>query len=173
MKHEQNKGIQNKVLRFLTGDFMGNGCPAHPAFVHLPIVLIPLAAGLKAGAALGVLPSAPGSWPWSAAHFVSLLALLSLIPTALTGAAEYIRLPKGDPRLTRKVQLHSGLNTVVALITLYLYVKCTTRANHIPTQGEVILGLFSVGILLVSGHVGGELVFEHGVGVKRQGKSRK
>lgn len=163
----------NGVVRLLTGDFRSNGCPAHPAFVHLPIVLIPLAAGIKAAAALGALPSTPGSWPWSAAHFVSLLALLSLVPTALTGAAEYIRLNKSDAHITRKVQLHSGLNTVVAVITLYLYMKCSSRPGNIPTQGEVLLGVFSVGLLLVSGHLGGELVFEHGVGVQRQGKARK
>ena len=159
------------LLRALTGDFAGNGCPLHPAFVHVPISLIPLAALLKAAAAAGFLPSSPGSWPWAAAHLICGLAVVSLIPTAITGAAEYIRLDKRDKDVLRKVQIHAGLNYLVAAITVYCFLRCATRPNRMPTRFEILLGLLSAGILFVSGHVGGQLVFEHGVGVGRQGKS--
>jgi uncharacterized membrane protein len=161
------------LLRFLNGDFAGNGCPMHPAFVHLPIVLIPLAAFIKAAAAVGFLPSHPGSWPWSAAHFICGLAVASLVPTAVTGMAEYLRLDKRDQGATRKVQLHAALNYLVGAITVYCFVKASSRPDKLPTQSEIILGLVSAGILVVSGHLGGELVYEHGVGVQRQGKAAR
>jgi len=162
-----------KLLDVLTGDFAGNGCPIHPAFVHLPITLIPLAAFIKAAAALGILPSAPGGWPWQAAHLIAGLAVVSLIPTAITGMAEYIRLPKNNEEVKKKVQIHAGLNYLVAAITVYCFFKTSARPDKLPTQIEILLGLASAGLLTVSGHLGGEMVFEHGVGVRRQGKARK
>jgi uncharacterized membrane protein len=159
------------IAEILTGDFAGKGCPIHPALVHIPVTLIPLAAFMKAAAAGGILPSAPGSWPWHAAHFIGGLAVLALIPTAITGMAEYTRLPKDNKKVMRKAKMHAGLNYLVAAITFYCVWKTSGRTSKLPTQFEIILGLISAGILMVSGHLGGEMVFEHGVGVGRQSKS--
>ena len=158
------------IAKILTGDFARNKCPVHPALVHIPITLIPLAAFMKAAAAGGILPSAPGSWPWHAAHFIGGLAVLALIPTAITGMAEYTRLPKDNAKVMRKAKLHAALNYLVAAITVYCVWKTSGRASKLPTQFEIILGLVSAGILMVSGHLGGEMVFQHGVGVGRRGK---
>jgi uncharacterized membrane protein len=156
----------------LTGDFLGNASPIHPALVHVPLVLIPTAAVLRAGAHFRYLPATSGAWPLQAAHALTLVALLSMVPTALTGYFESRRIPERKRTAKKKVLQHAALNSAVGLITLYIFMKVRGRAGRGVTPVEVGLGLLSVALLFVSGHLGGELVYQHGLGVRRQGKGR-
>ena len=155
----------------LRGDFAGNPNPLHPAFVHFPVVLVPLAAGVRLSSSLGFLPNGSGSWPNEMANLVLLLALISMVPASLTGATEYFNIVPKKQKAKKKARVHALLNTIVFSISLYLFVSISKRPGRVPTKLEVGLGMVSVVVLLISGHLGSELVYQHGIGVKRQGRA--
>lgn len=140
--------------------------PTHPALVHVPVVLYPVSAILRA-LAFYTTVRAPGMFQW--AHYFNAAALIATIPTALTGYAQY---KKTDPRNTearKLVMYHIALNTIVSLIGLYNFISIRKSGTYVPTKLNVILGLVGVALLGYSGHIGGRLVFEHGIGQCRRG----
>ncbi len=171
--------MQNAIHDILLGNEFQNSNPVHPALVHLPLVLIPLSVLLRWA----------GTWPtlgnWGVdrrntltiAHWITLLALVCAIPVAITGLAEYKHLTsqQGDPCSQEPLNLartHGVLNSIVLLMTGWIAYSTwkSQQIGYQPTIAHLWVGLFSVILLVVSGHLGGKMVYEHGIGVQRQGK---
>lgn len=154
--------MKDAILSVLRGQVGNNSNPIHPALVHVPLVLFPVAAILRALSFYNIIDVVGFAF----AHYFNLVALLWAIPTALTGFAEYnvIR----DEETRKKAQQHMLLNMIVVGIGLYNWWSVKDNNYFIPLQTNVILGLISIVILFISGHLGGELVFKYGMGVKRQ-----
>ncbi len=150
-----------------------NSCPSlHPALVHIPLALIPLAAALRfLGSSpkyLAYLPNATPNSAYTAAHYVTLFALVSLLPTALTGYLDSKKIPEEKKPAKKLVGIHVVLITVVTLITLYNFWTLKGVNGFVPTKVNIYLGLLAVVVLMVSGHIGGKMVYCHGIGVQAQ-----
>ena len=159
---EQKSAIQS----VLEGDVAGNSTPLHPALVHFPLVLYPLSAIMRA---LGYfeLVSIPGTFQW--AHYMNIAAILWTIPTAITGLAEYRNIPSTAADAHSTVTKHILLNTLVTAIGVYNWYSIRNQPGYQPSKLNVILGLVGVALIIGSGHLGGKLVYKHGLGVQRQG----
>ena len=136
--------------------------PIHPMLVAIPIGLWIFSLVCDLARLAG---SADPAWPTVALYTMAggvVGALLAAVP----GFIDLLSLPGG----IRKVALtHMTINlTVVALYVINLWMRWST-----PTDLEVPfwLSLVAIGLLVVSGWLGGKMVYEHGVAVDTEGIS--
>lgn len=136
------------------------GHPIHPMLVAIPIGLwiFSLVSDIIRAASLG-------GPVWSDIAFVTMAGgLVGALLAALPGLVDFAYLH--DARTKRIGQYHMVINlTVVALYAVNLWLRSR------PGQGlEVPMALSVVAVvgLAVSGWLGGELVFRHGVSVAPQ-----
>jgi hypothetical protein len=94
-----------------------------------------------------------------AAELLVGLGVLSALPTAATGAADWSR--TGD-RARRVGVAHALANT--SAIALYAWSWRARRRNH--HMAGVTLGMLGATAATVGGHLGGHLVLRLGVGVR-------
>lgn len=138
--------------------------PLHPALVHLPIALFPLAT---------VLDIAGWIWPRPELHLVrgAFIATLAGIATALFAAVfgfiDYAAIRR-DHVAKKTATWHMILN----LLSVGLYVlSVVLRYGSIEADRTALLPLFvslaALGVLGYSGYLGGDLVYNDGVGVGR------
>ena len=132
------------------------GHPIHPMLVPIPI-------GLWIFSLVCDLVHAGGStnaaWPTVALYTMGggiVGALLAAVP----GLVDLLSLP---PRPRRTALAHMGINlTVVALYVVNLWLRL--RAPESP--GSLIwLSVLGIGLLVISGWLGGKMVYEYGVAV--------
>jgi uncharacterized membrane protein len=159
--------------KLLKGDVANNNCPVHPALVNLPLALYPLSALIRWVATQPRLSDHLRGLDVtslnSVAHYLNIAALIVTVPTALTGLIEYRTIEKGNAEALSTVHKHILLNTVVTLIGVYNWWTLRTISDFAPTMTNVFLGLVGTILLWYSGHLGGKLVYKHGIGVRRQG----
>lgn len=145
----------------------------HPVFVHAPLTLLPLALVFQALA----LWRGREEWQRLALWFLCLGALAALA-AAGTGllAEEEVTVPEaGWETIERHEQLMlitTGLAVVLAAGALWLWFG---RAHHERKrltrgwQAGLLVGLLALnGLLLVGADLGGRLVYEFGVSVKKE-----
>jgi uncharacterized membrane protein len=132
------------------------GHPIHPMLVPIPIGLwiFSLVADLFVAGG-----SANAAWPTVALYTMGggiVGALLAAVP----GLIDLVSLPAG-PRRTALIHMTINL-TVVALyaINLWLRVGSPEKAG-----GLVWLSILAIGLLVISGWLGGKMVYEYGVAV--------
>ena len=156
------------IKNILQGRWLGH--PLHPALVHLPTGLWPAAllfdvlsrAGVGRGTAM-VLTS-------FACIAGGLLAVLAAVPTGLADWSDV----KREKPAWRIALYHLILNVIVTAIfgvNLWLRWDDVGRADAVST-GQLLLSLLGVGVLAVSGYLGGRLAYEHGIGVARMSKAK-
>ena len=130
----------------------------HPATIHLPLTLLPMAAGIDA-VALATGSSALdslGRTTWWAAVAATLFA-------GISGAAASQEV-KAEAKPTRDMIVVHGLaNSLVAISGVAIALVRTKHAATILTTGAALAG---VAAALYSASLGGKLVYAHGVGVK-------
>lgn len=136
----------------------------HPALVHFPIALLPLAVGADLlGRATGneallrtgqrVMPLAAG-----AAAIAAVLGLVAQQEVNAEGEAH-------DLLVTHRT-LNLGLLGVAAAMAWW-------RSSHDrPSAAYLALGLAGLGVMNYSAYLGGHMVYEHGVGVTAAGGVR-
>ena len=153
------------IKGFLQGKLLGH--PLHPALVHLPTALWPAALffDLLSRTRLG------GPVPAQIAYYAIMLGLVVAVVAAAAGLADWADIKPEKP--AKKIGLtHMVLNlAVTALFALNL----ALRAQLPPDTGAVPLHLIALTllgslILLVSGYLGGRMVYNHGVSVARLSK---
>lgn len=139
------------------------GHPLHPALVHFPIGLLILSLLLDVISSLG----SASSELFQASVYAMAAGIGTGLLAALAGFVDRsdIRL---DHPARKTVNIHMSLN--LAAIGLF-GVNLFLRAGQ-PGQAEIpvlsfLLSLVGVGILLVSGYLGGTMVYDNGVGVGR------
>jgi uncharacterized membrane protein len=153
------------IKGFLQGKWLGH--PLHPALVHLPTALWPAALlfDLLSRTDLG------GPIPVQISYYAIFIGLVVALVAALAGLADWADIKPEKP--AKKIGLtHMLLNlVVVALFALNLWLRA-----QLPTSTDAVplhligLTLLANLILLVSGYLGGRMVFNHGISVARHNK---
>ena len=129
----------------------------HPAMVHVPIAMLPVAIGADL---LGAVADSDGMR--SLARGAIATAAAGTVAAAVTGliAGEEVNV---EGRSRDRLMTHRNLNAVVTLTTCCL---AMWRARHDRPNGAYFAaGLAGMGILAYTAYLGGQLVYDTGVGV--------
>jgi uncharacterized membrane protein len=141
------------------------GHPIHPMLVPIAIggFVLSFAADLIC-LATGVLE------PWRAlAHYTMVGGIIGALAAAVPGFIDLLSLPAGAVKRTAITHMMINL-TVVALYAWNAFMR---YADPEPGRLPVLLSLLAILMLLVSGWLGGKMVFAAGVGVDTGEQSRK
>jgi uncharacterized membrane protein len=89
--------------------------------------------------------------------------LIGALAAAIPGLVDLLSLPS-EPR--RTAILHMTINlVVVALFAINTWMRVSSGDAGAAERGPVWLSLAAIGLLLISGWLGGKLVYERGVAV--------
>ena len=158
---------KNPLLKAQLGHWLGH--PLHPAVVHLPIAL-------WLGALLFDvlnLCSVGGNALVRTSYWAILAGLATLVIVVPAGIAEWTQIRRERPAWTLALW-HMVLNVIVAAIlalSLFLRSGEAYLLDRVPTLAFAT-GLVANVILLVSGYIGGRMVYDHGIAVARQTKKK-
>lgn len=189
-----------QYLRIVNTSLTRTSHPLHPATTHLPIALLLLAYGLDIltilpAFVLKTLVSLPllgpvvsdvnGSIPL-AAHHILTLAVLSAIPTIITGIIEIngmmsrydlvgklskspkkLDVIKKMPEKLKIAFVHAMVMDAVVFASVWSLMS-RKKSNAYAFDGNMAWLSLALPVFLFGGSaLGGQLVFDHGVGVKR------
>jgi uncharacterized membrane protein len=130
--------------------------PIHPMLVPIPIGLwvFSLACDL-----IHVSGKFAGAWP-TVALYTMIGGIVGALAAAIPGLIDLLSLPS-EPKKTALVHMAINL-TVVALYVVNAYLRLgTPETLHVP----IWLSVIAVGLLVISGWLGGKLVYIGGVAV--------
>jgi uncharacterized membrane protein len=149
-------------MKLLLGHWLGH--PLHPALVHVPIALWIGALFFDVLSLANVGHNALVR----TSYWAILLGLLSTLIVVPAGFAEWTQIKREKPAW--KLALwHMILNVAVTLLFLgsfYLRAGAAASAERVPLSAFWLCLVANI-ILMVSGYIGGRLVYEHGIGVAR------
>jgi uncharacterized membrane protein len=138
------------------------GHPIHP-------MLVPIAIGcLVFSFASDLICLFTGSGdPWNLlAYYTMIGGIIGALAAAVPGFIDLLSLPPG---YTKGIALkHMGINLTVVVI--YIVNACLRHNDPLNLKLPMILSFVTVLLLLVSGWLGGKMVFEAGVGVDTAAK---
>jgi uncharacterized membrane protein len=133
------------------------GHPIHPMLVAIPIGmwLFSLAADLIA-------PRTASPETWQAAALYTMVGgIIGALAAAVPGLIDLLSLR--EHAIKRTALQHMGINlTVVALYAINAWMRSSGSISPTAALG---LSVVAIGMLLVSGWLGGKMVYEAGVGV--------
>lgn len=134
--------------------------PLHPALVHFPLACWSLATLMDLAYLLW-----PQVWLWQLAFVLLMLGCGFGLLAALAGFLELLKLPAEHPA-AGTAQAHMGL----AMVTFCLYAGSLFLRIHeqqpvAPAVPALVLSGLGLLALLITGWLGGQLVYRHGVGV--------
>ena len=133
------------------------GHPIHP-------MLVPIAIGgfLLSFAFDVVCAMTGGAAPWPlVAYYTMVGGILGALAAAIPGLVDLLSLPPGPIKKTALT--HMAINLLV--VALYVCNAWLRHGNPQDLKVPFILSIVGVGLLAVSGWLGGKMVFEAGVGV--------
>ncbi|MEM9555265.1 MAG: DUF2231 domain-containing protein [Acidobacteriota bacterium] len=143
----------------------------HPAVVHFPIVLLPVALAFEAAALV-----TKQRWPERAATTLFALCIISTAVAYWAGRQAADSLSDVPPRAQIHIARHSdwGLYTLLAvgaLVLVRLTVAARDRGDGPPRLlnarwALVVAGVAATALLTGTAILGGALVYEHGIGVQ-------
>ncbi|HUP57284.1 MAG TPA: DUF2231 domain-containing protein [Bdellovibrionota bacterium] len=151
------------IKEILQGRFLRH--PLHPMLVHMPVALWPLSL------VSDIISMSSGDPFFARASFYMIgIGIAIALLAAVTGAAELIDVPRRT--LAMRIGLtHGVLNLLIAglyLLNFFARGDLSTGSDGVVTSTDLILNVISVGLLMVSGYLGGLLVYEHGVGLRTE-----
>ena len=149
---ELTSAVPRSVRDLLHGDPAGH--TLHPAIVLVPV-------GAWIGSA--ILDFVPGSEPASRALVGA--GVLTVLPAVVTGLADWSRLPQ--KRQQRVGLVHAASNTVATTLYALSFVQ-RSRGRH--GSGR-LLGLAGLGVVGLSGYLGGHLAYRQGASVELESES--
>lgn len=135
------------------------GHPLHPMLIVYPLGLLSTA----------VIFDLLAMWTNNAffpvvSYWMITAGLIGGLLAAVIGFAEWLAIP-GDSR-AKSVGLYHGLgNLVIVLLFAGSWWLRTGVQNNVPSTTAFLLSLIGFGLALVTGWLGGELVYRLGVGV--------
>ena len=139
------------------------GHPIHPMLVPIAIggFILSFAFDLACWASGA---ASPNLWN-QLAYYTMIGGILGALAAAVPGLVDLLSLPAG-PIKTIAIT-HMAINLTVVAI----YIVNAWMRHGAPQDLKIpmILSLVTIGLLLVSGWLGGKMVFEHGVGVSGPG----
>ena len=134
------------------------GHPIHPALVGFPIALF------VATLVCDIVYVSNGNPDWArAAEWLVGFGVITGLLAALFGLIDLL----GDRRIRALsvAWIHAGLNVLAVLISLYsFWIRDSWPEARVQPTG-LVLSIIVVLLLLVTGWLGGEMVFKHRVGV--------
>jgi uncharacterized membrane protein len=138
------------------------GHALHPMLIVFPLGL------LATSVVWDVAALASGNPSWGMIAYWTIVAgVVGALLAAIPGFIDWLAIPRGT-RARAVGQLHMILNLiVVALFVVSLVARVTAPGGYANADaGRMIWGWIGVGIALVSGWLGGELVETLGIGVR-------
>lgn len=138
------------------------GHPIHPMLVPFPIALW----SFSLLADLVYLWRVNPVWRDWVSFYTLLGGILGAVAAALFGFIDWLSLK--DQAVVKIANWHARLNVIALLIFVAsFYLRTKGGASLVGGNFMVPLGLSAGGVVLIaiSGYLGGELVFKHGVGV--------
>jgi uncharacterized membrane protein len=157
------------VIDFLQGKWLKH--PLHPALVHIPTALWP------AAWAFDLLSQFQANNAYvQLAFYAGLLGLLVALPAIPTGFADWMDIRREKPAWKLGLY-HMALNVIVSILwALNLGLRAGSFQNDTAVPlGLVGLSSIATALLLVSGYLGGRMIYAYGINVARlsKGKWRK
>lgn len=132
------------------------GHPVHPILQAIPAAVLPASTTFDVLARI----SGDDEGLSKAAHYSLIFGLLGAVGAAATGALDYYEIKN---RPVRRVALYHGLSNA-ALMASY-YASFRRRKDYKADGRALLLSAFGASLIGLSGYLGGELVYEHGVRV--------
>ena len=134
------------------------GHPVHPMLVNFPLGLLPTAV------IFDIVYLSTQNRHWTELSFWMIAAgIIGALLAAVFGLVDWLAIPTGT-RAKRIGLLHGGGNLVVVALFATSWML-RYRADQIPSTLAIALGFIGVGLAVVTGWLGGELVDRLGVGV--------
>ena len=130
--------------------------PVHPILQAIPASLLPASTTFDVLARLG----GDEKGLSEAAHYSLIFGLVGAAGAAATGLLDYFEI---ENRPVRRIALYHGLTNTV-LIGSYL-LSLRRREDHKADRPALALSALGAALIGLSGYLGGELVYEHGVRV--------
>lgn len=137
------------------------GHPIHPMLVPIAIGGFVLSFAFDIVCWFSASP-APNTWT-TVAYYAMIGGICGALVAAVFGLVDLLSLPPGPVKST--AIKHMSLNLVI--VALFVINAWMRRANPAELGTPMLLSLIAILMLLVSGWLGGKLVFEAGVGVER------
>lgn len=135
--------------------------PLHPLLVHLPIGLWMLAV------LFDVVSVADVTWAPHAAFWCVLLGVIAAATAAIPGIIDWVEI-RNDHPVQNIALIHMGLNfAATALFAISLGIRWGGWEQPTTPVIAIILGVVAYGMVLVSGYLGGVMIYDYGVGVGR------
>jgi uncharacterized membrane protein len=154
------------IKNFLQGKWLGH--PLHPALVHVPTGLFPAALLFD----LMWLAGGGDEVFARCAFWAIAVGLIGAVAAAPTGLADWWDVKPGKPAYKLGL-IHMVINVVVlALMALSLYLRWRRGSPWTPAAGAIAMNVLANLLLVVSGYLGGRMVFDKGVGVARLSKKK-
>jgi uncharacterized membrane protein len=101
---------------------------------------------------------------WKTVALYSMIGgVIGALVAAVPGLVDLLSLPEG-PRRTAVVHMSINL-VVVALFAVNIWMRMRGGGEAVTSNTPVWLSVLAVALLVVSGWLGGKLVYEHGVAV--------
>ncbi len=154
------------MIDFLQGKWLKH--PLHPALVHIPTALWPMA---WVSDLLSQFQSNNAFVQLS--FYAGLLGLLVALPAIPTGFADWTDIRREKPAWSLGL-FHMVLNVIVSILWA---INLGLRAGSFQDDVSVPLGLvglssLATALLLVSGYLGGRMIYAYGINVARLSKEK-
>jgi uncharacterized membrane protein len=167
--------------------------PTHPALVHFPITTTLLTGGLDAfyffynyKPTAAIVASAyktldiqlsPKLFPFFS-YYLTILTIAFSVPAVMSGAAQLMPVIKRDGFSSRKAKVgvaHALINDVTVVAAAVNWWTRRSRPMFEPTSTNIILScVMALPATLFAAHLGGKLVYHHGMGFSgAQAKAKK
>jgi uncharacterized membrane protein len=153
------------LIDFLQGKWLKH--PLHPALVHVPTALWP------AAFLFDVLSQSGNSIFAELAFYAILLGLVFALPAIPTGVADWTDIRREKPAWKLGLY-HMILNVIITIlwgINLAMRLPAFQSMSSVPT-GPVALSAIATLMLLVSGSLGGRMIYAYGINVARLSKKK-
>ena len=130
--------------------------PVHPILQAIPALLLPASTTFDVLARLGIDEEGLSK----AAHYSLVFGLLGAVGAASTGLLDYYEIKN---RPVRRIAFYHGLANVTLVGSYALSLR--RRKDHKADGPALALSALGAALIGLSGYLGGELVYEHGVRV--------
>ena len=145
-------------------EWLYRGTPGHP--LHPPLTDATI--GIYTFATVAAVLSKLGIAEEEAAHGWTLALIVGLIvtgPTALTGLADWVRLPRGTAVFRTATAHMIAMLAATAFFLIAIGAGYSDGIDGVLSDGAFILTLIGYGVLALGGWLGGSLVFNYGMRV--------
>jgi uncharacterized membrane protein len=135
----------------------------HPAIVHIPIGLFPVSVIFL------LMYRALGNTSFlDASYWCFMFAVISIIPVAVTGWLDYIRLKPHSDEGHRLLKLHLRNGVLITALSViagwYFYMQSPLENENLLTPYTIITVMLSA-LVLAQGYLAAIMIYQHHIGI--------